>query len=79
MKKKGPECERFGLVLRQVRLEAELSQESFASRVGLHRTYVGGLERGERNPTLVTISRICQELQIRPSELFEAVQELADG
>ncbi|MCL1839153.1 MAG: helix-turn-helix transcriptional regulator, partial [Propionibacteriaceae bacterium] len=46
---------RFGLNLRKFRQSAGLSQEAFADRLRMHRTYVGGLERGERNLTLQSV------------------------
>jgi transcriptional regulator with XRE-family HTH domain len=50
--------------------------EGLASKAGLDRTYVGGLERGERNPTLRVISQLAQSLEIRPSELLHRAETL---
>jgi len=50
------------------------SQESFADACALHRTYLGSLERGERNMTLKTIFTVCRTLKITPSELFEGMR-----
>jgi transcriptional regulator with XRE-family HTH domain len=51
-----------------------LSQEEFADRLDIHRTYMGGLERGERNVTLKTVERIARSLGIDPADLLaEAV------
>jgi transcriptional regulator with XRE-family HTH domain len=47
-----------------------LSQEEFADKLGYHRTYVGGLERGERNLTLKAIERIASRLRVDPLELL---------
>lgn len=47
------------------------SQEELADRAGIHRTYIGGIERGERNPTLTMIHRLARALDVPPSRLFE--------
>jgi transcriptional regulator with XRE-family HTH domain len=62
----------FGRRLRELRLAASLSQEQLAAKADLHWTYVGGIERGERNPSLVNITRLAVALQVPPGELFEA-------
>ncbi len=49
-----------------------LSQESFAHLVDLDRTYIGGIERGERNPGLKTIIKIANGLNVRTVQLFQA-------
>jgi transcriptional regulator with XRE-family HTH domain len=53
---------RLGRNLRARRLDKGLSQEAFADLLGIHRTYIGGLERGERNVTLRTVERIAARL-----------------
>ena len=63
----------FGVRVRELRLEQGFSQEAFADRVGVHRTYLGGIERGERNPALDNIARIAAALGITLSELFAGV------
>ena len=55
---------RFGLRLRALRLDAELSQEQLAVKAGLHFTYISQVERGKRNPTIVTLARIASALQV---------------
>ncbi len=60
----------FGKRIRQLRKEQGLSQEAFADLCGLDRTYIGGIERGERNVSLTNISRIAAALSITTSELF---------
>lgn len=62
--------ERLGVIIRAKRKELGYSQESFASLCGVHRTYMGAVERGERNISLLNIIRIANALQMRPSELF---------
>jgi transcriptional regulator with XRE-family HTH domain len=74
-RKNGPVLEpvqkRFGRRVRELRERAGLSQERFAEVCGLHRTYIGGIERGERNPSLVNVERIANALGITLSRLFE--------
>ena len=62
--------ERFGIRLRHIRHKNGLSQEALALTCGLDRTYIGGVERGERNVSLVNIHRIAQALGISPREFF---------
>ena len=57
--------------LRRLRTKLGLSQEEFAERCDLHRTYVGAIERGERNVTLKTLQRIAASLGIRPVDLLK--------
>ena len=60
----------FGKRVRALRLAKGLSQEEFAFKAGVHRTYMGGIERGERNPALKNIAAIASALGISLSELF---------
>ncbi|MBD3754700.1 MAG: helix-turn-helix transcriptional regulator [Gammaproteobacteria bacterium] len=64
---------KFGKQLRALREERGWSQEEFADRSGLHRTYVSAVERGVRNPTLSVLERLAKALGIKLSELLEAV------
>lgn len=57
----------FGLRIRRVRQEAGLSQEELAHRAGLHRTYIGSVERGERNIGLLNITALATVLQVDAS------------
>ena len=57
--------------LRRYRHAQGLSQEAFADVLGFHRTYVGGLERGERNLTLRAVERIAEVLEVRPLDLLK--------
>lgn len=60
----------FGHRLREVRLGCEVSQEELAHRSGLDRSYVGQVERGERNLTLENIYRLAEGLGVPPAELI---------
>ena len=61
---------KFGKQIRKERLKLELSQEEFAARVGVHRTYVGMVERAEKNITLINIERFAKALGKKPDELL---------
>ncbi|MEW6637296.1 MAG: helix-turn-helix transcriptional regulator [Actinomycetota bacterium] len=65
------ECSAFGSVVRMYRRRAGYSQEELAGRAGIHRAYIGGIERGERNPTLRMIHRLARALDVSPSQLLE--------
>lgn len=65
----------FGAQVRALRKARGYSQESFADVIKLHRTYMGGVERGERNLTLLKIIKIAAALQVTPRKLFEAGEE----
>lgn len=62
----------LGRNLRRYREERGLSQEAFADVLGVHRTYMGGVERGERNLTLRSVERIALTLGLDPRELLAA-------
>lgn len=61
---------KFGKRIRALRLEKGLSQEETAFKAGMHRTYLGGIERGERNPSLRNIAAIAEALGVTLSDLF---------
>jgi transcriptional regulator with XRE-family HTH domain len=65
----------FGAQVRAVRLRHGLSQDDLAARSGLHRTYVGGIERGERNPSLTNITRLADALGVSVAELVRRLDE----
>lgn len=64
---------KFGKKLRALREERGWSQEEFADRAGLHRTYVSAVERGVRNPTLSVLERLAKALSVSLSELVTSV------
>ena len=61
---------RLGAQLRSLRVARGLSQEALADDLGVHRTYIGGLERGERNVTLRTVERLAARLGVDPLALL---------
>ena len=63
----------FGKAVRQRRHKLEVSQEAFADLCDLDRTYIGGIERGERNVALVNIQKIARALRISISELVRGL------
>ena len=67
---------RFGKAVRRLRNEAEVSQESLAAAAGVHRTYMGLVERGRVAPTIVVVEKIAAALRMAGSELLaEAERE----
>jgi len=61
----------FGKKVRELRLERGYSQEAFAFECGLHRTYIGCIERGEKNITITNIEKIAKTLKVDIHKLFE--------
>lgn len=66
---------RFGFNLRRLREKNGWSQEELADRTGLHRTYISGIERGIRNPTLMIIEKVANSLDVSPAELLKKDNE----
>ena len=64
----------FGETVRRLRESEGISQEELADRCGLHRTYVGSVERGERNVSLANIVRLAKALKTFPSALLEGLR-----
>lgn len=64
------ELRKFGTRVRQERMRLGISQEELAERAGLHRTYIGGVERGERNVGLLNLLRLARALGVAPGELL---------
>ncbi len=69
----------FGAAVRRLRRERGWSQEEFADRVGVHRTYMGSVERGERNLSLLNIGRIADALQVTLTALMAEVEGSPGG
>jgi transcriptional regulator with XRE-family HTH domain len=65
----------LGSRIREIRLKKGFSQESFADHCGLHRTYMGGIERGERNLTVQTVLTVAKGLGLTISELFSGIEK----
>jgi len=65
---------RFGVTVRLHRRKMGLTQQEFGTRVGIHRTYVGAIERGERN---LTIMKICEIADALDRDLVSIWQEIA--
>lgn len=63
----------FGKAVKDRRTELGLSQESFAEKARLHRTYVGGIERGKRNVALLNIIQIAQAPELTPEQFLARV------
>ncbi|HEY0188033.1 MAG TPA: helix-turn-helix transcriptional regulator [Cellulomonas sp.] len=59
-----------GGAVRRVRQDRRLSQEELAEELGMHRTWVGGVERGERNLTLRSVERLAAGLGVDPGQLL---------
>ncbi len=75
MTQKEPICQTFGRSVRRYRQSLGLSQEALADKANIHRTYIGGIERGERNPTLTMIQRIASALGVSPDKLLKSREE----
>ena len=63
-------CKKFGNRVREMRIAQGLSQEALAQKSGLHRTYIGGIERGERNISLINIEKIANVFDISIASLM---------
>ena len=65
---------RVGSNLKRFREEQGFSQEAFADHCGLHRTYISGIERGVRNPTIVILEKIAKALKVSPGALLDPIK-----
>jgi len=66
---------RFGENLRSWRINGGLSQEELAHKAGLDRSYVGGVERGERNVSLINLVKLARSLGVTVSDLFRGIED----
>ena len=73
MPAREPVLKKFGGNVRGKREARNLSQESLAEQADLDRTYIGGIERGERNPTILSALRIAKALKTSVAELCEGI------
>lgn len=73
MDEKPDILEEFGEAVRRRREELELSQEELAEKADLHRNYVGGVERGERNIALINLEKLAAALEVELSKLIEEI------
>ena len=62
---------KFGRRVREICQKKNISQEKLAFKVEMHRTYIGGIERGERNVSLINIIKIAKALDVESGEFFE--------
>ncbi len=69
---------RFGALVRQVRLQKGLSQERLAELCGLHRNYIGAVERAERTPSIVAADRIARALGTTLGSMFIMLEQDAE-
>ena len=73
MRRKDDVLQKFGSRVRKLRLQRSYSQDAFASICGLDRTYVGGIERGERNISLRNIEILAKAFDLSLADLLEGV------
>lgn len=64
---------KFGIRVKELRKEKDISQEDLAFKIGVDRSYMGFVERGERNPTLSKIIKIAKTFKITLEELFKGI------
>ena len=73
---RSPEHLAYGRAVREVRHQRGISQERLAHLAGLDRTYVSGIERGERNPSLANLLKLANTLEVRLSKLAARAERL---
>lgn len=67
---------KFGRTIKKLRSSLNISQEAFANQIELHRTYIGMIERGEKNISLNNIEKIAAGLHMTISDIFKEMEEL---
>ncbi len=63
----------FGKRVRELRQEQKLSQEELADKIGIHRTYIGSIERGEKSVSIITIEKVAKVFNLSISKLMEGI------
>jgi transcriptional regulator with XRE-family HTH domain len=76
MEAKSSEHIALGRAIHELRLGVGVSQDELAQRAGMHRTYIGGIERGERNVSFANLLKIADALSERPSRLLSRYERL---
>ena len=76
-KHKNPKLIALGEEIRKLREGTNLSQEEFAAKVGMDRSYYGGIERGERNVSSLNLIRIAKALNCQVGDLFPSIDDLS--
>lgn len=76
MEAKSPEHIALGRAIHELRLGVGVSQDELARSAGMHRTYIGGIERGERNVSFANLLKIADALSERPSRLLSRYERL---
>lgn len=76
MKRKHPNLIKLGKHIQSLRLTKGYSQEEFAAEVGIDRSYMGGIERGERNIAALNLIKIAKALNIEVGKLFPLINKL---
>jgi transcriptional regulator with XRE-family HTH domain len=74
-----PALDALGVEIRRLRTELGLTQDELGERVEIHRNYIGMLERGERNPSVLTLLRLAGGLGVSAATLMEAAQSAIGG
>jgi len=64
------ETTKFSKKIKEIRLKKKLSQGDIARILGVHRSYISGLERGARNPSLTTVQKVAKALKVNAKELI---------
>jgi transcriptional regulator with XRE-family HTH domain len=78
MRKKNPVLIQLGQNIVSVRKSRKWSQEDLALEADIDRTYVGGIERGERNVAVINLCKIAKTLQVKPSKLLKGLELIGD-
>lgn len=75
MTKRNKELQLIGKNIKKIRASKKMSQEELANVSELHRTYIGNIERGEKNPTILTLLMIAKALHVTLNELLEGIYD----